>query len=54
MEETYDAAFVPATASSSEKAHPRVADESWVEERKPRKTAAKKISDGGNIFETQE
>ena len=32
MEETYGVALVPATASSGEKARPRVADESWVEE----------------------
>ena len=54
MEETYGVAFVPATASSREKARPRVADESWVEERKLTKTAAKTISDGDDIFETQE
>ena len=54
MEETYGVALVPATASSAEKAHPRVADESSVEERKLPKTAAKTISYGDNIFETQE
>jgi hypothetical protein len=54
MEETYGVALVPATASSGEKARPRVADESWVEERKLPKTAAKTISDGDDIFETQE
>jgi hypothetical protein len=54
MEETYGVALVPATASSGEKARPRVADESWVEERKLTKTAAKTISDGDDIFETQE
>ncbi len=43
-----------ATASPGEKARPRVADESWVEEQKPPKTAAKTISDGDDIFETQE
>ena len=54
MEETYGVALVPATASSGEKARPRVADGSWVEERKKPKTAAKTISDGDDIFETQE
>ena len=54
MKETYGVAFVPATASSGEKARPRVADGSWVEERKNPKTAAKTISDGDDIFETQE
>jgi hypothetical protein len=54
MQETYGVALVPATASSGEKARPRVADESWVEEQKLRKTAAKTISDGDDIFETQE
>ncbi len=54
MEETFGVAFVPVTASSREKAGPRVADESWVEEQKPSKTAAKTISDGGDIFETHE
>ena len=54
MEETYGVALVPATASSGEKARPIVADESWVEERKLTKTAAKTISDGDDIFETQE
>jgi hypothetical protein len=34
MEETFGVASVPATASSGEKARPRVADESSVEERK--------------------
>ena len=53
MEETYGVALVPATASSGEKARPRVADESWVEEQKLRKTAAKTISDGDDTFETQ-
>ena len=50
----FNAALVPATASSGEKARPSVADESWVEERKNPKTAAKTISDGDDIFETQE
>ena len=54
MEEMYGVALVPATASSGEKARPRVADESWVEERKLPKTSAKTISDGDDIFETQE
>ena len=54
MEETYGVALVPATASSGEKARPRVTDESWVEERKLTKTAVKTISDGDDIFETQE
>jgi hypothetical protein len=54
MEETYGVALVPATASSGEKARPRVADESSVEERKLPKTAAKTSSYGDNIFETQE
>ena len=54
IEETYGVALVPATASSGEKARPRVADESWVEERNLAKTAAKTISDGDDIFETQE
>ena len=34
MEETYGVAIVPVTASSGEKARPRLADESWAEERK--------------------
>ncbi len=54
MEETYGVALVPATASSAEKARPRVADESSVEERKHPKTAAKTSAYGDNIFETQE
>ncbi len=54
MKETYGLALVPATASSGEKALPGVADESWVEERTLPKTAAKTISDGDDIFETQE
>ncbi len=54
MEETYGVAFVPAMASSREKASPRVADESWVQEQKPAKPAAKTISEGDDIFKTQE
>ena len=54
MEETYGMALVPATASSGEKARPRMADESWIEEQKHSKTAAKTISDDDDIFETQE
>ncbi len=57
MEETNGVALVPATASSGEKARPRVADESWVqtvEEQKLPKTAAKTISGGDDILETQE
>jgi hypothetical protein len=54
MEETYGMVFVPVTASSGEKARPRVADESWIEKRKLPKTAAKTISDSDDIFETQE
>ena len=53
IEETYGVALVPATASSGEKARPRVEDESWVEEQKLRKTAAKTISDGDVTLETQ-
>ncbi len=53
-EETYGVALVPATASSGEKARPRVADKSWVEEQKLTKTAAKTMSGGDYIFETQE
>ena len=53
MEESYGVALVPATASSGEKTRPRVADESWVEKQKLPKTAAKTISDGDDIFETQ-
>ena len=54
MEETNGVAVVPATASSGEKTRPRVAGESWAEEQKKSKTAAKTISDGDDIFETQE
>ncbi len=53
-EETYGVALVPATASSREKARPRMADETWVQEPKPAKIAAKTISDGDDIFKTQE
>ncbi len=54
--DSYGVALVPATPSSGEKARPRVtvAGESWVEERKLPKTAAKTISDGDDIFKTQE
>ena len=55
MEETNGVALVPATASSGEKARPRVADESWVEtveEQKLPKAAAKTISGGVTVVTT--